>query len=64
MSNTAVRPKLVWTTVALPDCPRCEGDLTKEEAQVGQEEVGMYYCELCHIFYEPIDFADFDDRDE
>jgi len=50
MNNTAVRPKLVWTTVALPDCPRCEGDLTKEEVQVGQEEVGMYYCELCHIF--------------
>ena len=60
MIDTAVRPQFVLTTVALPDCPRCEGDLTEEEVQVEQEEVGIYYCELCHIFYEPIDFADFD----
>jgi transposase-like protein len=50
-------------TKTLPDCPRCKSELAEEEAQVGQEEVGMYYCDLCHIFYDPIDFADFDDQD-
>ena len=50
-------------TKTLPDCPRCKSELAEEEVQVGQEEVGMYYCDLCHIFYDPIDFADFDDQD-
>ena len=61
MVSTMVEATL---TKAPPDCPRCESELEEEEVQVGQEEVGAYYCWHCHISYDPIGFANFDDRED